>query len=309
VTRLQFTELGSGPPVILCHGFPGLGYSWRHQLQAVADAGFRAIAPDMLGYGASPAPADPVEYTHERITAGLLDLLDAVDAEQGILVGQDFGAPAAWHTALRAPRRVRGLALLSVPYDPTRLPVRPSTVYEKVAREHFLHIHYFQEPGLAEAELDSRPREFLRRLFYALSGDYHYLDVWRHGSTGNGYLDVLPEAPPLPWPWLSKQEFEHYVQAYARTGFRGGLNWYRAFDLNWAADARFEGARLTVPTTFIAGTNEPVLQMFGAHAIDVMRDHVDDLRGVHHIEGAGHWVQQERPAEVNAALIEFLRGL
>jgi pimeloyl-ACP methyl ester carboxylesterase len=306
---MQITELGSGIPVILCHGFPGLGYSWRHQLRAIADAGFRAVAPDMLGYGGSSAPADPAQYEHARITADLLALLDHFGAEQGVFVGQDFGAPAVWQTALRAPERVLGLALLSVPYDPDRLPVRPSIAFAATAQEHFLHVHYFQEPGVADRELAGASREFLQRLFFALSGDFHYLDVWQHPSEGNGYLDVLPEAPRLPWRWLSTEEFEHYVDVFAATGFTGGLNWYRAFDINWEHGAEHAGARITVPTTFIAGTNEPVLQMFGDHALARMRAHVDDLRGIHLISGAGHWVQQERPAEVNQHLVEFLRTL
>jgi len=248
------------------------------------------------------------EYSHENVTASLLRILDELGAEQGVFVGQDFGAPAVWQTALRAPERVKGLALLSVPYDPVRLPTRPTELYRAIAEQHFFHVHYFQERGVADAELNSSPREFLRRLFYALSGDYRYLDVWQHSSEGNGYLDVLPEAPPLPWPWLSEQEFEHYVDVFTATGFTGGLNWYRAFDVNWERD-EFGGARITVPTTFIAGTNEPVLQMFGAKAIDRMRAYVDDLRGVHLIEGAGHWVQQERSAEVNRHLVDFLKGL
>ena len=309
MTSLHFTELGSGVPVIMCHGFPGLGYSWRHQLQPIADAGFHAIAPDMLGYGDSPSPADSGAYAHEHVTAGLLRILDDLGAEQGIFVGQDFGAPAVWQTALRAPERVKGLALLSVPYDPDRLPQRPTDLYRSVAAQHFFHVHYFQAPGVADRELDAQPREFLRRLFFALSGGYRYLDIWQHPSDGNGYLDVLPEAPPLPWAWLSEADFEHYVNVFTCTGFTGGLNWYRAFDVNWERGEPWAGARITVPTTFIAGTNEPVLQMFGDRAIDRMRAHVDDLRGVHLIDGAGHWVQRERPEEVNDHLIAFLRSL
>ena len=309
MTGLSYTELGSGMPVIFCHGFPGLGYSWRHQLEPVAGAGFRAVAVDMLGYGASPAPHDPREYTHEKITAGLLALLDDLGADEAVFVGQDFGAPAAWQTALRAPERVHGLALLSVPYDPGRLPTRPSEVYRAVAERHFFHVDYFQERGRAEAELDAAPREFLHRLFHALSGAFHYLDIWHHSSAGNGYLDVLPPAPPLPWSWLSTQEFEHYVEVFARTGFAGGLTWYRAFDLNWEQGEALAGAHITVPTTFIAGTDEPVLAMVGDRGLDTMRAHVDDLRGVHLIEGAGHWVQQEQPDQVNLHLLQFLRDL
>jgi pimeloyl-ACP methyl ester carboxylesterase len=307
--RLHVTELGSGPPVIMCHGFPGLGYSFRHQLAAVAEAGFRAVAPDMIGYGGSSAPADPSAYAHELITADLLALLDDLGARRGVFVGHDFGAPAVWNIALRAPDRVAGLVLLSVPYRSQRPPIRPSLVFAEAARRHFLHAHYFQTPGVAERELDADPRDFLTRLFFALSGAYRYVDIWRHPSAGNGYLDVLPQAPPLPWPWLRADELDHYVEVFGRTGFRGGLNWYRAMDLNWERDADRAGAPIRVPTMFVAGTEDPVLQMSGNDAIETMARDVPDLRGIHLLQGAGHWVQQERPAQVNQRLVSFLRSL
>ena len=306
--RLQFTEFGAGPPVLLCHGFPGLGYSWRHQLPALAAAGYRAIALDMLGYGGSSAPIDPARYTHAEITADLVALLDALDEPRAIIAGQDFGAPAAWNAVLRAPDRFAALVLLSVPYDPHRLPMPPSQLYARVAREHFLHTHYFQQPGVADAELAADPRGFLTRLMYALSGAYRYLDIWQHPSGGNGYLDVLPQAPPLPWPWLTAAEVEYYVDVFTRTGFTGGLNWYRALDANWA-DGEFTDRALDLPTLFVAGTNEPVLQFIGDQAIDTMRRFTTDLRGVHLLDGAGHWVQQERPDDVNRLLVDFLATL
>ena len=308
-TTMQCTELGNGMPVIMCHGFPGLGYSFRHQMRAIADAGYRAVAPDMLGYGGSSAPSDPADYGHARITADLVALLDALDAPRGVFVGHDFGAPAAWNVALRAPERVAGLVLLSVPYDPDRLPVRPTTVYAKAAREHFLHLHYFQRPGIADRELARDPREFLARLFFALSGAYRYLDIWRQPSPGLGYLDVLPQAPPLPWPWLTAAELDHCAEVFGRTGFTGGLNWYRALDLNWERGEAYAGRPIRTPTLFVAGSDEPVLQMLGPRAINRMTEFVPDLRGVHLLEGAGHWVQQERPDEVNRLVVSFLRSL
>jgi len=307
-TRMQITELGEGMPVILCHGFPGLGYSWRHQMQPIADAGFRAVAPDMLGYGGTDAPADPLEYTHQRVTADLVALIDELGSERAVFVGQDFGAPAAWNVALREPARVAGLALLSVPYEPQRLPQRPTELYAATARDHFLHLHYFQQPGVADAELARDPRGFLARLLFALSGDYRYVDVWQHGSDGNGYLDVLPDAPPLPWSWLTDAELDEMTAVFARTGFTGGLNWYRALDANWA-DEDYLGRVIDAPALFIAGTNEPVLDFVGDAALARMRDHLRDLRGVHLVEGAGHWVQQERPDQVNALLVDFLTSV
>jgi len=307
--RMHICEQGEGMPVVMCHGFPGLGYSYRHQMAAVAGAGFRAVAPDMLGYGGSDAPAEPAAYAYDRITADLVGLLDALDAPRGVFVGHDFGAPSAWNVAVRASERTAGLVLLSVPYEPARMPVRPSLAFAEIAKKHFLHFHYFQAPGIADRELGADPRGFLTRLYWALSGGYRYLDIWRHPSQGNGYLDVLPEAPPLPWPWLSVAELEHYVAEFMRTGFTGGLNWYRAFDVNWERGDALANAPIQVPTLFVAGDQDPVIAMRGASAIDTMKALVPDLRGVHLLAGAGHWVQQERPAEVNALLVDFLRGL
>ncbi|MFZ2174540.1 MAG: alpha/beta hydrolase [Rhodococcus sp. (in: high G+C Gram-positive bacteria)] len=302
-------EVGDGPPVVMCHGFPGLGYSFRHQMGALAEAGFRAIAPDMPGYGGTDVPASIGDYTNEAVSERLIGLLDTSGVERAVVVGHDFGAPAAWTTALRYPERVSGLILLAVPYAPDRFPMRPTELYAAMARKHFLHIHYFQEPGVADRELDADPRGFLQRLFYALSGDYHYLDIWEHPSEGNGYLDVLPEAPPLPWSWLTQVEFDRYVEVFAKTGFTGGLNWYRAYDANWERSESLDGAEITVPTLFVAGANDPVITMSGPTALDRMRKTVPDLRGVHLLQGAGHFVQQERPGEVNELMLQFLAGI
>lgn len=307
--RLRITESGEGPLVVLCHGFPGLGYSYRHQLAALAAAGFHAVAPDMRGYGGSDAPPDPAQYALDCVIPDMVGLLDALGVEKAVFVGHDFGGPVAWNMPLRAKERVRAVVGLSVPYEPKRYPTRPSELFAQTARSHFFHVHYFQAPGIAEAELDARPREFLSRVYYALSGAYRYLDVWKHPSEGNAYLDVLPEAPPLPWPWLTEEEFEVYVRTFAATGFRGGLSWYRAYDRNWEISEPFVDAKIEVPALYIAGERDAVVEMGGARAIDRMRAFVPDLRGVHLLPGAGHWVQMERAAEVNRLLIDFLRGL
>ncbi|MEV4633928.1 alpha/beta hydrolase [Rhodococcus coprophilus] len=297
---------GEGPAVVMCHGFPGLGYSFRHQSAALAAGGFRALAPDMPGYGGTGRPKAVEEYTSVAIADRLVGLLDALGIDRAVFVGHDFGAPAAWTVALRHPSRVSGLVLLAVPYTPDRLPARPTELYRKMARRHFLHLHYFQEPGVAESELDPRAREFLNRLFFALSGDYRYLDVWNHPAEGNGYLDVLPQAPDLPWEWLTEEELGTYAAAFDRTGFGGGLSWYRAYDANWIASAPYAGAAVTVPTLFVAGDRDPVLTMSGTEALERMAAAVPDLRGVHLLAGAGHFVQMERKDEVDALLLHFV---
>jgi pimeloyl-ACP methyl ester carboxylesterase len=260
---------GAGPAVVLCHGFPGLGYSYRHQVAALTAAGYRAVAPDMPGYGRTDRPV-------------------------------------AWTTALRHTERVAGLVLLAVPYAPDRMPARPTDLFAAMARRHFLHLHYFQEPSVAERELDPRAHEFIQRLFFALSGAYRYLEIRNHPSDDNGYLDVLPQAPDLPWDWLTAEELEHYGTEFTRTGFAGGLSWYRAYDANWEVSAEYEGAVVEVPTLFVAGASDPVLTMSGPGALDRMRQTVPDLRGIHLLERAGHFVQMERRAHVDDHLLTFV---
>lgn len=307
--RWQLDDSGSGQAVVMCHGFPGLGYSYRHQSAALANAGFRAIALDMPGYGGTTRPSDIVDYTNDAVAERMIALLDALEIDKAVFVGHDFGAPAAWTTALRYPERVAGLVSLAVPYAPDRFPARPSVIYASMAAKHFLHIHYFQEPGVAERELEAHPREFLHRLFFALSGGYRYLDVWKNPSEGNGYLDVLPEAPPLPWSWLTEEDFDVYVKTFTATGFTGGLNWYRAYDANWERSEDLNGAHIAVPTLFVAGAEDPVIAMSGPKALVRMKEAVPDLRGVHLLDGAGHFVQQERADEVSELLVEFVRSL
>jgi pimeloyl-ACP methyl ester carboxylesterase len=297
---------GAGPAVVLCHGFPGLGYSYRHQVAALAAAGYRAVAPDMPGYGRTDRPSPLEEYTNVAVADRLIALCDALDIDRAVFVGHDFGAPVAWTTALRHTERVAGLVLLAVPYAPYRMPARPTDLFAAMARRHFLHLHYFQEPSVAERELDPRAHEFLRRLFFALSGAYRYLEIWNHPSDANGYLDVLPQAPDLPWDWLTAEELEHYGTEFTRTGFGGGLSWYRAYDANWEATAEYEGAVVEVPTLFVAGASDPVLTMSGPGALDRMRQTVPDLRGIHLLEGAGHFVQMERRAQVDDHLLTFV---
>lgn len=309
--RVRLLCAGTGPRVVLlCHGFPGLAFGFRHQLRALAEAGFLAIAPDMLGYGGTDAPLEVSAYAEPSVTAFLIGILDALRVEKAVVVGHDFGAPAAWNLALAAPSRVAGLALLSAPYEPRRARERPTETFARLSRSHFLHLHYFQEPGVAERELDAAPGVFLQRLYWALSGGFRYLDVWKHPSEGRGYLDVLPEAPPLPWPWLTREDFEVIHRTFARTGFRGGLSWYRAMDLDWIAQAeKPEGRVLSMPLLFLAGARDPVVEMRGPSALARMQAHAADVRSVHLIEGAGHWVQSEAADEVSRRLVAFARDV
>lgn len=302
---LHVAEQGDGLPVVMCHGFPGLWYSWRHQLPALAAAGYRAIAVDMRGYGRSGRPASPGKYDRRHTVADMVGLLDALGIEEAVFAGHDFGAALVWDLPQWAPGRVKALMQLSVP----RMPVStrpPTEIYARMAEQHFVHVHYFQKEGPADGELGAAPERFLANVFWALSGGYRYLDIWQHPSEGNGYLDVLPEAPPLPWSWLSQDEFAYYVDEFRRTGFTGGLNWYRAYDHVWEEKQRRPDEPVTVPTMFLVGERDPVLQMMGSNAVQQMEGTVPGLRDVHIVEGAGHFVQMEAAGEVNEAMLAFL---
>ncbi len=333
---LHVAAQGSGVPVVFCHGFPGLWYSFRHQLPVVAAAGWRALAPDQRGYGASDRPSDPAAYDAEQVMQDMLGLLDALEAPRAVFVGHDFGAQQVCNLAVRHPERVAALVIMSCPYDfdlagrggagsqpaasaGTRqgafaVPgVRPSQAFAAIARQHFFHMHYFQEVGPPERELGAQPREFLLRLLHALSAEGRLLDWSKYPSEGTGYLDVLAPAPPLPWRWLSQADFDYFLAEYTRADpastFRGGLNSYRCADRNWELGAAYADANITQPALFIAGAEDVVLKMIPADAIDIMRRRVPKLQDVVLVPGAGHFVQQEEPQAVNLALLKFLRSL
>jgi pimeloyl-ACP methyl ester carboxylesterase len=306
---MHITEEGSGLPVVFCHGFPHTGYVWHRQLPAVAAAGFRAVAPDMRGSGRTDAPPGVGSYTNQEAVADLMGLLDGMGEERAVFVGLDFGAALTWELALRRQDRVRAVVVFNNPFL-GRGKRRPSDLWAKIAGNHFLHVDYFQQAGPADDELNARPREFLSRVYYALSGDFHYLDIWNNPAKGKGYLDVLPVAPPLPWRWLSQAEFEVLAEEFERTGFTGGLNWYRALDLNWELTEPFAGAHVEVPAFFVYGERDCDLEGFsGPDPIGTMKSLVPDLRGIAGVPEAGHLVQLEKTDEVNALLVGFLRSL
>ncbi len=303
--QMHIAEAGSGPLVVLCHGWPESWYSWRHQLTALAEAGFHAVAPDQRGYGQTTAPAEVEKYTLLHLVGDIVGLVDALGEERAVIVGHDWGAPVAWNAALLRPDRFPAVVGMSVPYAP-RGDVRPTDGMKAVFGENFFYILYFQEPGKAEAELEADVRLTMRKLLYSASGDLVPTpEMGRPRPKTAKFLDNMVDPAELP-PWLSEADLAFFVGEFERTGFRGGLNWYRNIDRNWELMGAWRNAKVTVPALFLTGEKDPV-RGFAPEAN--IRQHVPNLRDLVLVPGAGHWVQQEAPAAVNEALIRFLRGL
>lgn len=300
---LHITEQGQGPLVVLCHGWPELAYSWRHQLPALANAGFHAVAPDMRGYGRSSAPHDVEAYDLSQLTGDIVGLVAALGYTQAIVIGHDWGAPVAWGCALMRPDLFTHVVAMSVPHR-GRAPAKPLEVLKKNKLDNFYWC-YFQEPGVAEAEFERDPKAMLRTLLYTASGDGPLARAEWLLREGEGFLDLMVEPKTLP-AWLRDADLEVFADAFKRTGFRGGLNWYRNIDRNWLLTAPFEGAQIRQPALFLVGSRDPVIEgPRGAAAIKGMQRAVPNLK-MQVLEGAGHWLQQERPEEINRALLQFL---
>jgi pimeloyl-ACP methyl ester carboxylesterase len=311
--RIHIAEQGSGPLVILCHGFPESWYSWRHQLQALSQAGFHAVAPDMRGYGDSDRPAEIERYSLFHLVGDMVGVLDALGEKTAVIAGHDWGAPVAWHAALMRPDRFRAVIGLSVPYRP-RGSIAPTSVMPQTEDASFYQL-YFQKPGIAEAELEADPAVSIRRILYSGSGD-----VPRRNPGGapsgvgmvpraGGFLTRMPTPQQLP-AWLSDADIDVYARQFQQSGFRGGLNWYRNIDRNWELLAPFAGASVTVPALYMAGDLDLVVSFPRMKEViaDLSR-YIPQLRDSVMLPGCGHWTQQERADEVNKAMINFLRSL
>jgi len=305
--QLRVTEAGDrgAPVVVLAHGFPELAYSWRHQIPVLADAGYHVLAPDQRGYGGSTKPDSVDDYDIVALTGDVAGLLDDVGAEKAVVIGHDWGSVVATNFPLLHPDRISACVAVSVPPVPRSL-VRPTEAWRSAFGENFFYVLYFQEPGVADAELGSDTARTIRRLMGGIrSTDSENLFVQMATPGPEGFIERLPEPVGSP-EWISQDEIDHYVAEFTRTGFTGPLNWYRNFDRNWELTETTPAPTIAVPTLFIGGTADPALAM-------TPRDRVTDVvSGPYRevlIDGAGHWLQQERPDEVNAALLEFLAGL
>ncbi|MCA6120336.1 alpha/beta hydrolase [Bradyrhizobium sp. WSM 1704] len=294
-------EAGQGPLVVLCHGWPELSYSWRHQITALAAAGFHVVAPDMRGFGRTSAPADVGAYTIFDTVGDMVALVAALGEKQAVIVGHDWGAPVAWHAALFRPDIFTRVAGLSVP-PPFRGRGRPLETLRESGITNF-YWQYFQPPGVAEAEFERDIANTMRLVLGRGVSDPSSMFV----DEAKGFLGKLSGGKPLP-AWLTEADIAEFAENYQRSGFRGGLNWYRNLDRNWELTAPWQDAQIRQPSLFIAGSKDSVITgLIGAKRVADMERVLPNLKQKLIIEGAGHWIQQERPDEVNAALIAFLK--
>jgi pimeloyl-ACP methyl ester carboxylesterase len=314
--RMHLAEQGKGPLVLLCHGFPESWYSWRYQLPVLAAAGYHIVAPDQRGYGQTDRP-EPIEaYTVLHLVGDMVGLLDALGEEQAVIVGHDWGANVAWNAVLMRPDRFPAVIVLSIPYTPRgpahgpQSTVRPTDTMRRLVGNHFFYQLYFQEPGIAEAELEQDVRAAMRRVLYAASGDASPSERWKPIMPDPGANMLTSTADPQTLPgWLTEADIDFYTAEFQRTGFRGGLNWYRNFDRNWELLAPYSGAKIVQPTLFIWGENDPVFEIPGVSTrLERMSNFIPNLHKVA-LASCGHWVQQERATEVNEAMIAFLQRL
>ncbi len=305
---VRIAEAGTGPTVLMAHGFPESWFSWRHQLKALAAAGYHAVAPDMRGYGLTSAPAEPEQYLLDILAADMVGILDALKVEQGHMAGHDWGSPVASHTVVRYPHRFKSLTLMSVPYGP-RAPAAPLAGMKRNVGDNFFYMLYHNEPGgVAEAEYDANTREFLFSIYQSPTSPRNPAAVTDPKRAAGGWLPRMGEPLGLP-DWLSQAELDYYVRQFERTGFRGGVNYYRNFDRNWEASADITNPVIQIPTLFIAGTKDMVIG--GANAEQIrsrMAPLVPNLT-IELLPNIGHWVQQEAAADTNAAFVSFLQDI
>jgi len=308
---LRVAVEGEGPLVLMVHGFPESWFSWRHQMAPIAAAGFTAAAIDVRGYGGSDKPHPVDAYAMEHMVRDVAGTIEALSpGAPAVLIGHDWGAPIVWNSALIRPDRVRAVAGLSVPYlgVPTR---SMSRMIEEVftSRGKFFYQHYFQAEGVAEAEMEADVRGALRRFYYAISGEAPD-GTWPNDKVvGDSLLHQLPDPDPFP-AWLTPLDLDYYIGEFERSGFRGPINRYRNHDRDFAWLGQFQGRTIDQPSLFIGGERDLVLTMFGrTDFLPLMKTQLTDLRGADILPGCGHWTQQERPDEVNARLIPWLKGL
>jgi pimeloyl-ACP methyl ester carboxylesterase len=333
--RIHVAEQGEGPLVLLVHGFPELWYSWRHQIPALADAGYRAVAIDQRGYGRSSKLWDPLEYRISRLVADVAGVVAALGEKTAVIVGHDWGAPVAWTAAWTRPEIFRAVVGMSVPFAGRGLialpgspfgGVRPSEIHRRIAGDgQDFYETYFATLGPVVAEMEADVRGWLRDGVFSFSGDAPLPTGMTAADLGRldpvalirGSAACVPHGarmrdrfatPQRPSSWFTDSDLDVFVEEFERTGFAGGLCFYRAMDAGWEELAPFEHEPVAVPALFIGGERDAAT-LWGAEAIARAKERVADLRDSVVLPGCGHWIQQERPKETNRLLVDFLRTL
>ncbi|GLJ07165.1 hypothetical protein SUGI_0060200 [Cryptomeria japonica] len=302
--KMHVAEQGSGPVLLLIHGFPDLWFSWRHQIKALAEAGYHAVAPDMRGYGDTDAPLAAHNYTAFHIVGDLIALLDALGCHKAFVVGHDWGSLIASYLCLFRPDRVIALVNLSVPFQPRDPKSKPTEKLRSVFGEGY-YVYRFQEPGRVEEEFASYDcTEVLKKFFLTTKTDLFTAPL------DKGILEVLGSPTSFP-SWITDEEIQYYGKQFEKTGFVGGLNYYRAIDLNWELLAPWTGANVTVPAKYIVGDKDLVYTTPGiknyVHGGGLKKT-FPFLEEIVVIEGGHHFIQQEKAQEVSGHILEFLRN-
>ncbi|MGA7155650.1 MAG: alpha/beta hydrolase [Acidobacteriaceae bacterium] len=296
---LHVTELGEGPAVLFCHGFPDTAYTWRGQMKAIAEAGYRAIAPDMRGYGRSSAPAEAALYTPLQTAGDLVGLLDALGISSAVLVGHDWGASHAWNAAMMRPDRFTAVFCLSVPYVP-RGEVSIFEIMRKTGHEKDFYMFEQMRPESDAVWADAAVS--IPGVLYWASGSAPADARWTPMDPARGLHRTAPDA----WPaWMEAGYVEHMVAEFQRTGFHGGLNYYRAAEIYFDLSAAFKGAKITQPSFLMMGKADGLRELY-SQTEDQFRVGLPGLIGMVELEGVGHWMQHEAAAEVNEQLLKFL---
>lgn len=306
---LRVEATGTGPTILCVHGWPELAHSWRHQVDHFASQGYRIAAMDVRGYGGSTVPVEVERYTLRELAGDVAAVAAALDDAPVVVFGHDWGAPIAWNAAIRHPDRVRAVAGLSVPHTP-QMPMSLLDVFDQLYADRFFYMLHFQEPGVAEREFGADLRAALKRVFFALSGEAPPGSFLPDAPRGASLLAELPDPPSGPLGFLDDDDLDLYVRAFERTGMVGTFNRYRAMASDADASADIVGATVDQPACFIAGERDVVRTMIPG--VDSYADPgagCTDFRGSTIVAGAGHWVQQEAPAEVNAALDAFVASI
>lgn len=295
------------PLVVLCHGFPEGSYSWRHQMEPLAEAGYRVIAPDQRGYGHSSCPAEVADYRLDRLHGDLLALVAEQGYDQAVYVGHDWGSLIVWEMARCHPEAVRAVVGCSVPF--TQWPMRPTELLEMVMGDRFFYMLYFQEVGPAERELGADPRETIRKLLWGASAWGHRTEMAElRPAEGTGFLDGLQDVPAGSPPWITEAELDHFGAEFSACGFFGPVSWYRNLDANFDLVGDTPASNVTMPAYFIGGAKDMVVTM-NMGAVDSMPTTLPGFRRSVLLPDVGHWTPQEDPVAFNEALLAMLAEL